>query len=438
MEEIDKTVEERPATHKKKAQYVAMAMIGVLIVLLIIATVKRLGGGSQVASDEPGTTRQAERLTPEQQNVLFENRLSSAEKDLEREKKNKFRGEETGDLSEYELTIAKLQKELAEQKAARNAQANYPNYQNSGSGQKPQKTWRDLELERVRNARYAGTPINLGFKDNSADGRVTSVSSVPSARPVRTRSDAAIAAEQRLAEYEAAANRSGAVGSQGGVVNGFGSIPSDNGPPVIGRASSEQPLGPKVGQYLLSTGMVITAALDQRSISDYTGSYRCRIANDVYDVTKRFILIPKGAVCTGKSIRISNVNEPIQSRMGLNVEWVVLPDGRRISFKSQGMLDHEGINAIKGKVDRHLFAQFLGVAAYALVAKDGSYNTDNSVSYEGRVDEGVRDKGGDIANKYLNLVPTIELDYGTPLRIFIEEEMYIYPWRRVGDQYLRG
>lgn len=438
MEEIEPKVAEKPATHKRNAQRVAMGAFVALILILIFVVIKRINGGSQVKVEQSRPAAATEQLTPDQQLVIFQDRLNSAENDLAREKRNKQQLGADADaeyLSEYDRTIARLKKELADEKATKNMQSQerYVYERGAQNTQPAQKTWQEMERDRVRNARYAGSSLNLGFRDVSAQANPRTEQ--PAQRTVMTRSRVAEEAEQRLARYESVANQNREV------VNGFGSIPSpntDNGSPIIGRAASEQTLGPKVGQYLLPTGAVIKAALDQRAISDYTGSYRCRITHDVYDVTKRFILIPKGASCTGSTLRVTNVNEPIQARMALNINWVVLPDGRRISFKSQQMLDHEGINAVKGEVDRHLLAQFLGVAAYALVAKDTTYNTQDSVDFEGNVSEGVRGKGSDIAEKYLNLVPTIELDYGDPLLIFIEEQMYIYPWRRVGEQFING
>lgn len=437
MDEVEKTVEERPATHKKQAQKVMFLIIAALIILLVFAVIKRINGGTQINTENADRAPQTETLAPDQQRILFEDRLRSAEQDLARANRAEQQGiENAGSLSEYELTIRQLKQQIEQERREREQLSTY-----RGGGMKPpgeKKTWQELEVERVRNARYAPAKLNLGFKDNQQQFTTNN-------RPLASGSSVALPsmkaledAQQRLARYEAqTANKQATIPSIPVSLGGVGGESFGGGDTVIGHAASEQRMGPKVGQYLLPTGYVVKATLDQRSISDYPGPYRCRIAEDVYDVTKRFILIPKGAVCTGDSLRIQNVNEPIQARMGLNIRWVVLPDGRRISFKSQAMLDHEGINAVKGDVDRHLLAQFLGVAAYALVGSKTSYNTDESADYSGRVGESVREKAGSIAEKYLNLVPTIELGYGDPLRIFIEEEMYIYPWRRVGERYLR-
>lgn len=441
MEEVENTVEEQPATHKKKSQNVLILAIIMIVVLLGLAVYKKMSGGTQINGEPVATnTQAANRESLAKQQILFEKKFDQASTDYERQ----MRQRESGAVvvegeSEYDATIRKLQAELDAAKQQQQPKYHQPqNYQpaNPSAGR---KTWDEEERDRVRAARYTPANLNLGTKEKGAGAE-------PAAPGASVLNDA----QQRLAHYESLSKGGSKAPTAAGATSGFLSgLPGSQGQlqgnqldtqsggsPVVGRAISDQPHGPKVGQYLLPTATVIKAALDQKSISDYTGPYRCRITDDVYDVTKRFILIPKGSKCMGRSMRVTNVNEPIQARMGLNMEWIVLPDGRRISFKSQAMLDREGVNAVEGDVDRHLLAQFLGVAAYALVGSSTDYNTTEEQSYEGEVGAGVREKTGSIAEKYINLVPTITLSYGEPLRIFIEEEMYIYPWRRVGAQYL--
>lgn len=441
MDEVENKVDEQPATHKKKSQNVVILVIALIVVLLGLAVYKKMSGGTRINSDPVETNAQsAERQSVARQQMLFDQRYAQAVKNYEREQRQKESGVVIpDDMTEYEATILRLQTELEEMKRQQQQpqlqqQAYSPSNPSAG-----RKTWEEEERDRVRSARYASASLDLGTKD-----KLTGVNSVAPGSKVLND------AQKRLAHYESLANGGTktvpTAGTTGGFLSGLPGSQSSNqavsqdtqsaGSPIVGRAISEQPHGPKVGQLLLPTASVIKAALDQKSISDYPGPYRCRITDDVYDVTKRFILIPKGSTCKGRSMRIRNVNEPIQSRMGLNMEWIILPDGRRISFKSQEMLDREGVNAIPGDVDRHLLAQFLGVAAYALVGSSTDYNTNEEQSYAGEVGAGVREQTGSIAEKYINLVPTITISYGDPLRIFIEEEMYIYPWRRVGAQYL--
>ena len=207
-------------------------------------------------------------------------------------------------------------------------------------------------------------------------------------------------------------------------------------PVIAGQVASEAV--PEPGQRLIPTGTMISGVLDQQLMSDYTGPFRGMVTHDVYDVSGNYILIPKGSRITGRCLRISNVNEPIQARMGLAVKWLVLPDGKRISFERRvAALDQAGVPAIKDKVNYHFLAQFLGVVAYAVLSSETSregsgYNNDQT--FEGQMSQSMREQFAPLAAKYLNLVPTITLRIGTPIKIFLEDDVYAHPWASLGQK----
>lgn len=206
---------------------------------------------------------------------------------------------------------------------------------------------------------------------------------------------------------------------------------------VVGRPKSESTPAP--GYRLIPTGTVISCVLDQYTMSDYMGSYRAVVVNDVYDVTGNYVLIPKGSKLTGRTVRISNVNEAIQARMGMPATWIVLPDGKRISLEKTVTLDQAGIPAVKDKVNYHLLVQLMGVAAYAMISHETSREGSgyaNDQTFEGEAGEAFRSQFSPLIQKYLNLVPTITLTPGTPLKLFIEDDIYARPWRGVYDVFI--
>ena len=170
-------------------------------------------------------------------------------------------------------------------------------------------------------------------------------------------------------------------------------------------------------------------------VSDYVGPWKALVNRDVYDVNKEFVMMPQGTELTGQVVRISNVNEAIQSRQGMTIRWAVLPDGSRIDMSRQVMLDQSGIAAIPGDVDYHILAQLLGVAAYAAIAAPSfaiSGQGDGFSSQQAALTEATgnaRSQGQAIANRYLRLSPTITTPIGTPVNVFIEDDLYVRPWR---------
>lgn len=193
------------------------------------------------------------------------------------------------------------------------------------------------------------------------------------------------------------------------------------------------------GKIKMPPGTVINAIFTQKTVSDYSNSIvKGMVTHDVYDVDRQFVLMPKGTEIILKSLSISNVNEPIQARMGFVVKWAVLPNGRKVDFSKAFFADREGVGAIKDKVNRHLFAQFMGVAAYALLSSETSREGSGLISdsdYEGEVGKSVREQFAPLAAKYLNLVPTITIRNGQTFKLILEDEIFVDPWKDIYETY---
>jgi len=301
--------------------------------------------------------------------------------------------------------------------------------------------FKDQERQRALRSRVSRAKwLSSGASSLSANDRLPA-SPIAKMSSLEKKNQSRIEAEQAeldkvIAQLEEQINDAD-VGSEtpsvSGMVQASDEIEAEPEPSsVVGKPKSEGK--PKPGHRLIPTGTVVKAVLDQMTMSDYVGGYRARVSHDVYDVSGNYIMIPKGSIITGKSVRISNVNEPIQARMGMPGVWFVLPNGNRISLKKTSTLDQAGIPAIKDKVNYHLLAQFLGVAAFALISEETSregsgYSNDST--FEGELGEAYRGQFAPLIEKYLNLVPTITLRPGTPLNIFIEDDIYAKPWRNV-------
>jgi len=192
----------------------------------------------------------------------------------------------------------------------------------------------------------------------------------------------------------------------------------------------------------LPTGYVIKANLGQTTISDYSnGSFKAQISQDVYDADYETILFPKGTVIDGRTVQLTNVNEPIQARGGMIVNYFVLPNGNRIDMrKSAGALDAMGISGLKDDVNYHFLAQFLGVAAYAVISSETASSTSSQFTGDtnigGDINQNLRKQLQPLASRYLTLVPTITLNTGLPMTIYIEDEIILEPWGTIYDNLL--
>lgn len=195
--------------------------------------------------------------------------------------------------------------------------------------------------------------------------------------------------------------------------------------------------GPKPGEKIVPTGTIVSAVLDMDMISDYAGNWIALVQRPVYDVELENILIPAGTKIVGKSIRATGANEFIQNRMGAVPVWAIRPDGKRIDFRRTSSMDAAGVAALQGSVDRHFLAQFMGIGAYAIIGLGPSLNNFGSEPESSRdafVREATgksREIGRSFAEKYLNVVPTQRVFAGTPVKIFIEDDIYITPWAEI-------
>jgi type IV secretion system protein VirB10 len=422
--ENEEAVDEKPSTHSQKAQQLVFGVIILVLLIMSVASFMRMNDGGTKILEEQATQLKVEGQAPKQNALEFESRFKQAQNENSR---SKGAGVEEGET--YQELVARLRRELL---AKNEPQQSLVSGATGGTSNK--ETWADKEMERVRTARYDEYELDLGFSQKGRKARSSYQASGTRGSDLTTeigRVNAEIArAEALQAQYK-----------QG--INEPSSLPTPftfDQQRQVGQAQSKSPNGqPLPGQRTLPIGTVVRAAIDQKVMSDYTGSLRLQITHDVYDLERRTILIPAGSICTAQSLLITNVNEPIQARVGYVVKNLRLPDGSVIDFSRQSSLDREGIGAVEGDVDRHLIAQFLGVAAYAMVADNSNYagtGLEDS-SYSGQVGENARSQFSPLAQKYLSLVPTITLHPGTPVRIFIEEPVFIYPWSSLGNQYDR-
>lgn len=178
---------------------------------------------------------------------------------------------------------------------------------------------------------------------------------------------------------------------------------------VVGYPKKNKYDADSEGKIKVPPGTEILTTLMKKGISDYTGTSLKAIANrDVYDITRQYVIFPKGTEFNIKMVRTRNVNEAISNRVGFLVKEGVLPNGNSIDFSTASVGDREGVGAIEDQTDYHLIPQFLGVAAYALIGSRTSRTGtgEDEGSYAGDVGENSRSQFAPLAEKYLNIVPT--------------------------------
>ena len=456
MEERQTRIDEKAATYKKKGQLYLIVAVGTITLFLFINMIYNI-----VNHNKKEDVKKAEPTA--QQKSAADNDPDRFQKLLNNREKSLAQGDKSSEpkKSPFDVSLPKTSSASASGATGEGS---------TGTGDRKKDLIGDVEARfkaqeveralKARQTRYAdsgeaisrpassmgtsSTSSLSGGKNNNAQriaeldqqrSALQSRISMIEAQGVDTGAQGLAAAKADLAAQQKIAG--GAVG--GGDFGGSSTaskVPSG----VVGYPADNEYQASVEGKEKLPVGAEINAITTYTAISDYTGgTMKAMITHDVYDATNSYILAPKGSQLTIKAIRASGVNEVIQNRLAFTVQWLVLPDGNRIDFRKASVLDRMGTPAVEGdEVDRHLVAQIMGVAAYALVGTKTSYegSGDGNESFAGNFGEGARNQASGIAQKYLQIVPTVTLHAGAPIRIITEDEMFIKPWKVLYENYV--
>ncbi|MDA8382978.1 MAG: hypothetical protein M0037_07970 [Betaproteobacteria bacterium] len=214
-------------------------------------------------------------------------------------------------------------------------------------------------------------------------------------------------------------------------------------PDVVGHVAAQgagtSDPGPSPGEVLIPTGTVMSGILDMDLNSDFEGDWRGMLVQDVYDIHRNYIILPKGTTIIGKTVLVGGPNSILQNRMALTVQWAVRPDGTRIDFRKTAALDAAGVAALRDQVNYHALAQLGGVAAYAVLGLGPAMSISDGAPMSSQdyattqFTQGIRQQIQPFAARFLNIVPTITLRAGTPFKIFVESDLYAKPWARIDN-----
>jgi type IV secretory pathway VirB10-like protein len=189
--------------------------------------------------------------------------------------------------------------------------------------------------------------------------------------------------------------------------------------------TAENAAGAKAAANLpnVPAGTVIDARLAQDLSSDYPGTpWVATLSRSVYGVGGK-LAAPAGMKLLGVTEVSDGPNAVLQGRLALRLQKLILPGGREIPLAAR-VLDGAGIGAIPGDTNRHVLAQTLGVVAYAVVgAGQGAVTSSEPVSTQAQLQAGTIAGAGQqvqpLANKYLNVTPTVLVRAGASLRVIL-------------------
>ena len=243
----------------------------------------------------------------------------------------------------------------------------------------------------------------------------------------------------------------------GGIINSFSSVPLQN-------TSSPNVVATKINNLDLTIlqGKIIDVVLETAINSDLQGTLRGIVARDVYAESNNTVMIPKGSRLIGN---YSFNASPGKTRVQISWNRVILPHGIDIALDSTGT-DELGRQGASGVVDTKIGSILTSTILLAGVSIATSYVTSKipainenpiieskdstSKSAAGTPDAGGDDKSKsttkttlpvkilsqavedfsqsmkDIIKKYSNHNPTVYVDQGTLLKVFVNKDI-VFP-----------
>lgn len=190
---------------------------------------------------------------------------------------------------------------------------------------------------------------------------------------------------------------------------------------------------------VIAQGKILNAVLETAINTDLPGTLRAIISRDVYAESGRHVMIPKG------SRLIGTYNTGIlRGQRRVMIVWtrVLTPDGTDIKIDSPG-IDSLGRAGMEGHVDNKYFESFSAALLTSMitvgiaVAADGvgdsttTNNTDGSTTTSGDAGATAANTavnamgtvGNDIIRSALDLRPTITVDQGTRINVFVNKDL---------------
>lgn len=198
------------------------------------------------------------------------------------------------------------------------------------------------------------------------------------------------------------------------------------------RTMSPDRLANPASRYVVQAGAVIPAALITGIRSDLPGQVTAQVTENVYDSpTGKYLLIPQGARLIG--VYDSQISFG-QDRVLLVWTRLIMPNGRSIVLERQPGADTQGFAGLEDEVDHHWRRLFAAAALSTLLgvgSELGTSNTDSDIVRALRrgSSDSLNQTGQRVVRRNLNIQPTITIRPGFPVRVIVNRDLVLAPYR---------
>jgi type IV secretion system protein VirB10 len=194
-------------------------------------------------------------------------------------------------------------------------------------------------------------------------------------------------------------------------------------PPVL-----QDPASP----YQVMAGTVIAAALVTGLNSDLPGEVIAQTTEPTFDsVSGQTLLVPQGSRLIGSYDSVIAFG---QSRALVVWRRIIMPDGSSIEIDNLPATDAAGYAGLEDEVDFHTWRIIKGVALATLLGVGtelsiGDGQSDLVSALQQSAQQSANTAGQRLVEKNLNIQPTISVRPGWPLRVIVEKDLVLRPYR---------
>lgn len=194
-----------------------------------------------------------------------------------------------------------------------------------------------------------------------------------------------------------------------------------------------------ISPYQIMQGTVIPIILITGINSDLPGMISGRVLQDVYNtVDGRYLIIPAGSMVVG------NYSSSVawgQKRVMVAWERLIRPDGSSVNLKSMSGVDFAGYAGYSDKVDNHygqlagllVISTLMNLATGQITYLSDKYSSNDTTT--GSLAASGSDSAADVtevinemAEKYLNLAPTLTIRAGTRAALMVNKDIILPPY----------
>ena len=162
-----------------------------------------------------------------------------------------------------------------------------------------------------------------------------------------------------------------------------------------------------------------------------------QVTENAYDsMTGRIQLIPQGARLIGSYDSVVAFG---QKRALVVWQRVIFPDGASIRIDNVPATDTAGYAGLADKVDFHTWALLKGVTLATLLGAGtelsfGSNESDLVQAIRESTQQNADRAGQQITMKNLDIQPTITVRPGSPLRVVVQKDLVLHPWKEGSEK----